>query len=112
MPSDSYSDMQTSLPEGNALPAAGVTLTFPAETPDDNRFQDNYNMMEGENEDTYTLGEKILHYDLGGHICQHHWTAIKAVIVFSAGVTVSKLPPMSKSAKEAKILTVYHDSIN
>ena len=103
--------MQTSSPEGNVLPAAGVMLTFPAETPDDNRFHDNYDMMEGENEDTYTLGEKILHY-LGGHICQHHWTAIKAVIVFKAGVTVSKLPPMSKSAKEAKILAIYHEIIN
>ncbi|KAI2502698.1 hypothetical protein MHU86_11755 [Fragilaria crotonensis] len=47
----------------------------------------------------YTLGEKILHY-LGGHICQHHWTAIKAVIVFKAGVTVSKLPPDEQVRKD------------
>jgi hypothetical protein len=85
-------------------------LTFPAETPDNNdRFQDDYHMMEGEKEDTYTFGEKILHY-LGGHRCQHHWTAIKAAsIVFKGGAPVLKLPPMNKSAKEAKILSVYHE---
>jgi hypothetical protein len=113
MPLVASSDMGTSLPStGDVPPAAGVMLTFPAETPDNtDRFQDNYHMLEGENEDTYTFGEKVLHY-LGGHICQQHWTAIKAAIVFKAGTTVSKLPPMSKSAKEAKILSIYHDIVN
>ncbi len=49
--------------------------------------------MEGEKEDTYTFGEKILHY-LSGHRCRHHWTAIKAAsIVFKGGAPVLKLPP-------------------
>jgi hypothetical protein len=112
MPLVASSDMGTSLPTGDVPPAAGVRLTFPAETPDiADRFQDNYHMLEGENEDTYTFGEKVLPY-LGGHICQQHWTAIKAAIVFKAGTTVSKLPPMSKSTQEAKILSIYHDIVN
>ena len=103
MPLVASSDMGTSLPTGDIPPPAGVMLTFPAETPAyTDRFQDNNHMLEGENEDTYTFGEKVLHY-LGRHICQQHWTVIKAAIVFKAGTTVSKLPPMTKSAKEAKI---------
>jgi hypothetical protein len=55
MPLVASSDIGTSLPTGDVPPAAGVMLTFPAETPDNtDRFQDNYHMMEGENEDTYS----------------------------------------------------------
>jgi hypothetical protein len=99
-----------SLPEGETHPPSVPKLTFPAVSSHENHFQDNYD-IDGENEDAYTLGEKILHY-LGGYISPHHWTAIKATIVFKAGATVAKLPPMSKAEKEAKILAVYLDTIN
>ena len=49
MPEVSTSNVGSALPEADAPPAAGLMLTFPAEAKDYNDFQDNYNMMEGEN---------------------------------------------------------------
>ena len=64
-------------------------------------FVDNYD-MDGSNDDNeYTLSEKMVHY-VGGHVMPEHWVACKAVLVFHAGYTTSsKLPVMTKSSKLA-----------
>jgi hypothetical protein len=64
-------------------------------------FVDNYDMVDGSNDDEYTLSEKMVHY-VGGHVMPEHWVACKAVLVFHAGYTTSsKLPVMTKSSKLA-----------
>ena len=100
---------KSSIDDEGTPPKVGEKFTVAAEMVD-TRFQDNYD-MEGDNEDAYSLSEKIVHY-LGGYICPHHWTSIKAAIVFKAGSSVSELPPMSKAAKEAKTLETYLEIVN
>lgn len=66
MQSVSSSDIGTSLPEGRGSPhpPAGVMLTFPAETPQDNQFQDNGHMMMMVEESEWRCihSNKIVHY--------------------------------------------------
>ena len=72
-------------------------------------FVDNYE-LDGEQADDYTLYQKMVHY-CGGGIVSEHWAACKVVLVFHAGVSVSKLSTMTRAVKEAATLQLYTSAI-
>jgi hypothetical protein len=72
-------------------------------------FVDNYE-LDGEGGDDYTLCQKILYY-CGGGMGSKHWPACKAVLVFHAGESLSKLSTMTKAVKEAAMMQLYTSAI-
>jgi hypothetical protein len=72
-------------------------------------FVDNYG-LDAEGGDEYTLCQKMVHY-CGGHIAVEHLAASKAVFVFHAGSSISKLSSMTKVVKEAAMMELYTASI-
>ena len=70
-------------------------------------FVDNYDI---DGADDYTLCEKMVHY-CGGGIVRDHWAACKAVLVFYAGESLSKLSTMTKTGKEAAMMELYTSAI-
>lgn len=70
---------------------------------------DNYDL---DNNDDYTLSEKMVHY-LGGHVMPDHWLACKACLVFMAGcMLVGKLAPMSKATMQNTCLEGYRSLVS
>ena len=72
-------------------------------------FVENYD-LDGEGGDKYTLCQKMVHY-CGGGIVSKHWPACKAVLVFHAGQSLSKLSTMTKAVKEAAMMQLYTSAI-
>jgi len=94
-----------------------ISLNVPVEPAsnldnDDSVFVDNYHLStSGEDEDEFSLSQKIVHY-LGGHVAPEHWTACKAALVFHAGAATCKLAVMTKQSKEAACLAAYNAAID
>ena len=87
--------------------AARILLNMPADLEED--FQpDNYDM---DNNDEYSLSDKMVHY-VGGHIAPEHWPACKACLVFSAGCMVSKMTTMTKVNMQNTCLQGYRMLVN
>ena len=72
-------------------------------------FVDNYS-LDADDGGEYTLCQKMVHY-CGGHIAVEHLAACKAVLVFQAGCSISKLSSMTKVVKEAAMMELYNASI-
>lgn len=90
----------------------GTIIDVPPVGEDDNfndNFVDNYD-LDAEGGDEYTLCQKMVHY-CGGHIAVEHLAACKAVLVFHAGSSISKLSSMTKVVKEAAMMELYNASI-
>jgi hypothetical protein len=92
------------------VPRAAIVAPPTLGSPDDeDKFVNNYEMLTDDN-DKYTLSEKMVHH-CGGAILPIHWTACKAVIVFHAGSGVSKLKTTTKKNKEAACFELYYNTI-
>lgn len=90
-------------PPGNV--PTSVVLGGAEDAPEDDHI-DNYDMLD-DVDDEYTLSEKMVHY-LGGHVMPEHWTSCKAVLVFHAGASISKLATMTKESRDTATLEAYH----
>ena len=97
--------------EGTGVPRAAVVLapTTLGSPGDDEEFVDNYEML-NDNNDQYTLSEKLVHH-CSSAILPIHWTAFKAVLAFHAGSGVSKLKTTTKKNKEAACLELYYNTL-
>ena len=73
-------------------------------------FVDNFELDGEGGDDDYTLCQKMVHY-CGGGIVPEHWAACKAVLVFHAGKSLSKLSTMTKAVKEAAMMQLYISAI-
>jgi hypothetical protein len=100
----------------SSAPAADVGTTIAIPPTGDHvdaavDFVDNYN-IDGDGTDDYTLCDKMVHYDCGGGIVCDLWAACcKAVLVFHAGESLSKLSTMTKTDKEAAMMELYTSAI-
>ena len=90
--------------------SAYVRMVHEADLPDDS-FQDNYALDDDENEEEYSLCQKMVHYIGGNMVTSDHWAAVKAVLVFNAGCIVNKLAPMTKENIQSKCSAAYKKSI-
>ena len=102
------------LPPPAAPPSAiqGTIINAPPIGENDHlneNFVDNYS-LDADDGGEYTLCQKMVHY-CGGHIAVEHLAACKAVLVFQAGCSISKLSSMTKVVKEAAMMELYNASI-
>jgi len=107
MQSSPAASSSSSLESSGSSPSIGLIIPGPSERGNSD-FVDDYKL---DDDDGRTLSEKMVHY-VGGNVTPEHWVACKAVLVFHAGSTTSKLPVMAKASKLAACLTAYNTAID